>query len=108
MGRFSTLVLVALVVAVLPTEASAKTVRSAVTASITGIIDSRASVVYYYSGEVSAEHFAFPCMERRRVVLFRIEPKGGHHPVTHTETKFLGNFAGTIDKRLAAISGYYF
>lgn len=108
MGRFLTLVLLALVLAAVPTEANAEAVKSKIAASITGIIDSRATVVYYYSGEVVAEHFSFPCMERRRVVLFQVGPKGGHHRVTHTETKFLGRFIGTIDKRLAAIPGYYF
>jgi hypothetical protein len=103
-----TLVLFALAATAVPAEARAEAVRSEITASITGIIDSRATVVYFYSGQVSAEHFIFGCMERRRVVLFRIGPKGGHHPVTHTETKFFGKFIGTIDKRLAAIPGYYF
>jgi hypothetical protein len=103
-----TLVLLALVVAALPAAANAEPVKSEITASIAGIIDSRATVVYFYSGQVFAEHLTFGCMERRRVVLFRIGPKGGHHRVTHTETKFFGRFVGTIDKRLAAIPGYYF
>ena len=103
-----TLVLLAVVVAALPAGATAKPVKSRVTASINGIIDSRATVVYYYGGDVAAEHFTLPCMERRKVILFRIGRKGGHQPVTHTETKFFGRFIGTIDKRLAAIPGYYF
>jgi hypothetical protein len=103
-----TLVVLAVVLTALPAGASAKPVRSRITASINGIIDSRATVVYYYGGDVAAEHFTLDCMEHRRVVLFRIGPKGRHHPVTHTETKLFGRFIGTIDKRLTAITGYYF
>jgi len=103
-----TLVMLSLVVAVLPAGATAKPVKSKVSVSIAGIIDARASVVYVYSGEVLAEDLTFGCMEGRRVVLYRIDPKGGHHRVTHTESKFFGKFFGTIDKRLQAIPGYYF
>ena len=102
------LVLLTLVATALPAEAKAEAVKSEIAVSINAIIDSRATVIYFYGGQVSAEHLTFPCMEGRRVVLFQIGPKGGHHRVTHTETKFFGKFIGTIDKRLSAIPGYYF
>jgi hypothetical protein len=97
-----------LVATAVPPAARAEAVKSEITVSINGIIDPQATVIYFYGGQVSAEHLSFPCMEGRRVVLFHIGPKGGHHRVTHTETKFFGKFIGTIDRRLSAIPGYYF
>ncbi len=82
--------------------------KSKITASINGIIDPQATVIYFYGGQVSAEHLSLPCTEGRRVVLFHIGPKGVRHRVTHTVTKLFGRFIGTIDRRLSAIPGYYF
>jgi hypothetical protein len=92
----------------LPVAAEAKPVESRVSATVVGAIDSRATIRYFFSGEVSAENFAFGCMEGRRVVLFRVGSKGGHRQVASARTKLFGKFLGMIEKPISTIPGYYF
>ena len=103
-------VALALVSALVPAgaEAKANRVRSQVTLDVFGVIDRHGTVTYAFGGEVGAQGFTFRCMEGRKLTLFRLEPNGSATPVASAKSKFFGAFAGTLERPLAQIPGYYY
>ena len=97
-----------LAVAVIPSAAAAKPLKTKLRADIFGLIDRDASVNYHVVGIVFAQGLNFRCMERRTVILFRVKPGGNRQRVLTTRSRFLGSFDGVFEMPLDAIPGRYY
>lgn len=107
-------VAIALVMALVPVGAEAKTrrVSSNITVDVFGVIDRHGGVTYAFAGGVSA-HFTLACELGRTATLFRVEPNGTATPVGSAQTELslalLGSaFTGTLERPLNEIAGSYY
>jgi hypothetical protein len=94
--------------ALIPAGAGAKPIESTVEAGVFATIDQRSTLIYYFGGQVGAQHLTFGCMEDRRVVLFRVEGGGAQKRVAATDTKLFGSFLAPLEKPPSAIPGHYY
>ena len=101
---------IALLIALVPVGAEAKTkghpVGTSLTVDVIGVIDRHGGITYAFGVQISA-HFVFACEAQRQVTLFRVEPDGSATPVASANSDF-GVFTQTLERPLSEITGQYY